>query len=194
MNTDNNSPTDIAEHSIVRQARMLNEEIEPETDLWPKIAEQIRDLPQVNLEQSSSNQSSNNSWMPMAVAASMFIAVGALGFAGYINYSVQQQEESAIVDTLLVEEQSTVELIEQPFMVARTSYLTALVTQEQQMSPEVRDVLKKNLTIIDAATREIRQALKENPDDPFLTEALLLTRQKELALLNQVTSHGPDTI
>ncbi len=194
MNTDNNSPTDIAEHSIVRQARMLNNEIEPETDLWPKIAEQIRDLPQEDFDQSSTNQSSSNGWMPLAVAASMFIAVGALSFAGYINYSVQQQVEPSIAETSLIEEQSTVALIEQPFMVARASYLTALVTQEQQMSPEVRDVLQKNLTIINDATREIRQALKENPNDPFLTEALLLTRQKELALLNQVTSHGPDTI
>ena len=185
MNKENNRPTDLAEHAITRQARMLNSDIEPENDLWPNIAEQIRDLPQEEV-----NQPVNSRWMPMAVAASMLIAVGAIGFAGYVNYSVQQQ----VGPTIVLEEQTTVELIEQPFMIARASYLTALVTQEQQMSPEVRDVLQKNLTIIDDATREIRKALKENPNDPFLTEALLLTRQKELALLNQVTSHGPDTI
>ena len=184
MNKDNSRPTDLAEHAIARQARMLSRDIEPENDLWPNIAKQIRDLPQEEV-----NQSVNNRWMPMAVAASMLIAVGALGFAGYVNYSVQQQ-----IQPIIAKEESTVQLIEQPFMIARTSYLTALATQEQQMSPEVRDVLKKNLSIIDNATREIRKALIENPNDAFLTEALLLTRQKELALLNQVTSHGPDTI
>jgi len=183
MNTEDNVPTDLAEHSIVRKARMLDKEIQPETDLWSGIADQIRDLPQQDY-----NQPSYNSWMPVAMAACMLIAIGALGFAGYTNYSMQPQT------IVTIAEESTVTLIEQPYMVARTGYLTALATEEQQMSPQVREVLKKNLKIIDDATQEIRKALKENPNDPFLTDALLLTRQKELQLFNQLTNQGPDTI
>jgi len=183
MKNEDEKLADFAEHTIIRQARMLDKEIQPENDLWPEISNRIRGLPQQENMRPVSGR-----WMPMAVAASMFVAVGALTFAGYINYSVKQQRVPIIAD------QSTIDLIEQPFTVARTSYLTRLATEEQQMSPEVREVLKKNLKIIDDAAREIRQALKENPNDTFLTDALLQTRQKELALLNQVTSHGPDTI
>ena len=183
MNNDENRPTDLAEHSIVRQARMLDKEMQPERDLWPGIADIIRGVPQLEF-----NQPNYVRWMPMAMAASLMIAIGALGFAGFTNYSLKQQSLTSVID------ETTVNLIDQPFMIARTSYLTALVTDEQQMSSEVREVLKKNLKIIDDATQEIREALKENPNDPFLTDALLLTRQKELALLNQITNQGLDTI
>ena len=180
MNNNVNQPTDLAEHSMLRQAKLMDKEIQPERDLWPEIVDKIRVLPQQDFNQPS--------WMPMALAASILIAVGALGFAGYTNYSVTQQFNPTFV------EESTVDLIEKPYLLARASYLTALATEEQAMSPEVREILKKNLIIIDKATQEIRQALKDNPNDQFLTEALLLTRQKELQLLNQVTNRELDTI
>ena len=183
MKKNQNDPTDIAEHSIIRQARILNNEIEPETDLWPAIADRIRELPQQEVDQPRTNH-----WMPVALAATVLIAISALSFVGYSNYALQQQVHMTAFN------ESTIDLIEQPYLAARTSYLTTLATEEQQMSPEVREVLKKNLKIIDNATREIRLALAENPNDPFLTAALLQTRQKELELLNQVTYRGQDTI
>ena len=179
MKNDNTTPIDIAEHSVVRQARLLDKEMEPERDLWPEIADRVRFLPQQEL-----NQAAYIRWMPMAMAACMLVAIGSLGFAGYINYSVKQQ----IVSTAT--EENIVDLIDKPFMVARTSYLEVLVTEEQQMSPQVREVLTKNLKIIDDAASEIRKALKENPNDPFLTDALILTHQKELQLLNQMTNQN----
>ena len=130
--TDNlptdNLPTDIAEQAIVRQARLLDKEIEPEHDLWPAIAERIQSLPQQNTVNSSYNR-----WMPMSLAASLLITVGALAFAGYTNYSMQQQ-----LRTTAAEEESTALpsadlLIEQPYLVARTNIITRIATEEQQM-------------------------------------------------------------
>ena len=183
-NINENMPTNIVEHSIARQVKQLATEIEPSSDLWPNIADKIRDLPQQEF-----NQPKQKAWMPMAMAASLLLAVASLGFAGYTNYSLQQ-------NSLIVVEgkESTVDLIEEPFMIARVSYMTALATDEMQMSEEVRAVLKKNLKIIDDASLEIRAALIKNPNDPFLTDALLLTRQKELQLLNQVSNQGLDSI
>ncbi len=183
MKQDDEKLADLAEHSIRRQAGLLDKEIQPETELWPRIEAAIKNLPQQEVINANTNR-----WMPMAMAASLLLAIGSLGFAGYTSYSVNQNTGT------FVAEESTLNLIEQPYMVARTGYLTSLVTDEQQMSPEVREVLKKNLKIIDDAAREIHKALEENPNDPFLTDALLLTRQKEMDLLNQVASQGPDTI
>jgi hypothetical protein len=183
MSNDTNKPIDMAEHAIVRQAQMLDKEIQPEVDLWPKISQKIKNTPQESFPKKS-----QQSWMPMAMAASLMIAVGALGFAGYTSYSVQQPVGYKLAES------STISLIEQPYMVAKTGYLQSLATEENHMSPEVRAVLKKNLKIIDDATKEILSALNKNPNDPFLTQALLETRQKELNLLSQVTNHDQDTI
>ena len=184
---NDNLSTDIAEQVIVRKAQEMDKSIEPETDLWPGIVNRIKDLPQHEAEQSSIS-SWKSTWMPMSLAASMLITVGALSFAGYTNYSVNQQ----LMTT--TEKESTLTLIEQPYLIARTNYLTDIATKDQQMSPEVRSVLKKNLKIIDDATQEIRNALKENPNDPFLTDALILTHQKGIQLLSQVTTQGQDSI
>ncbi len=178
-----NQPTDLAEHAIINRAHKLTSEIEPETDLWPAIVDAIRELPQEDV-----NHGTQNSWMPMALAASILIAVGSLGFIGYTNYSVQQSVAP------LADNQSTIDLIEQPYQTAKASYMTAIAVNDNAMSPEVRAVLKKNLKIIDQASEEIRLALKSNPNDPFLTDALLMTRQKEIQLLNQVSAQRPDTI
>jgi len=177
---------DITEQAIVRKAQALNKSIEPETDLWPNIANRIKDMPQHEAEHLTKTWT--NRWMPMSLAASLFVTVGALSFASYTNYSVNQQFMP------VAETESTMSLIEQPYLIARTNYLTDLATKEQQMSPQVRNILKKNLKIIDDATQEIRNALKENPNDPFLTDALILTHQKGIQLLNQVTTQGQDSI
>ncbi|MFT5520447.1 MAG: hypothetical protein ACI9IA_001040 [Enterobacterales bacterium] len=182
-----NLTTDIAEQAIVRRAQELNKSIEPETDLWSGIANRIKDLPQHEAEQASTN-SWKSTWMPMSLAASLLITVGSLSFAGYTNYSVNQQLMSS------TDKESTLTLIEKPYLIARANYLTDFATKDQQMSAEVRSVLKKNLKIIDDATQEIRNALKENPNDPFLTDALILTHQKGIQLLSQVTIQGQDSI
>jgi hypothetical protein len=184
IKSNENMPTDIVEHSIARQASQLKNEIEPSADLWPNIADKIRELPQQEF-----HQPKQQTWMPMAMAASLLFAVVSLGFTGYTNYNVQQ---NSLAD--LESKQSTIDLIEEPFMLARTGYMTSLATDEIQMSEEVRAVLKKNLKIIDDASLEIRAALINNPNDPFLTDALLLTRQKELQLLNQVSNQSLDSI
>lgn len=183
MKTDNDKPIDLAEHSIARQAGQLNKELQPETDLWPAIAEKISELPQ-----EESGSSKRHRWMPMAMAASLLLAVGAIGFSGYSHYSLQQQIDSQIVEA------SASTLIEQPYSMVRTGYMEMMARDDSQMTPEVREVLKKNLKIIDDATEEIRKALKANPNDPFLLDALLLIREQELQLFNQVTNQEPNTI
>lgn len=185
MKIESGTLKDLGENSIVQRARQLNRNIEPERDLWPAIAEKINEIPQ-----QEHSPKKNNSWMPMAMAASLMIAIGAISFAGYTYNSVNKWDGATDLNRNI----SSVQLIEQPYLIAKASYLTALATSEKQISSSVRDVLRKNLLIIDNAAREIRHALKNNPNDPFLTEALILTRQKELELLNQVTNQGLDTI
>jgi len=186
MNNNENNLTDISAESIIRKAKTLPAEIQPDNDLWPNIALTISELPQ-----EEANHKKSNSWMPLAMAASLLIAVGSISFAGYTHFSLAQQISTV---ANINEEQSVIDLIEQPYRVAKSSYVSSLVTQRQVMSQEVEDVLTENFKIIEDASEKIREALKNNPNDPFLADALLLIHQKEIDLLNQVTNQGQDPI
>ncbi len=154
---------------------------EPERDLWPVIEDQIRGTYQ---EQQSGQ------WMPFALAASLLISIISIGFSGYLYLNVS-------VDSNLVAEQSSanpVELIENSYRVAKAAYLTELATDKRQLTPEMRKVLRKNLEIIDQAASEIHAALKTSPNDIFLMNTLIQTREKEIELLRQVASQPTTTI
>jgi hypothetical protein len=177
---------DFGEQQIAQQAANLTKDIQPKRELWPEIAQRIKETPQ-DLPEKQQNR-----WLPFAMAASLMIALGSLGFAGYTNMQLQEQLAKTAESEAKVN--AVIDSIEQPYRIARTSYLNALATQEQYLSPEDREVLRKNLKIINDAANEIRAALVKNPNDPLLIEALILTHNKELALLNQLTNQGLDTI
>jgi len=184
---DRNKPTDLTEHAIAQRASELSRKIQPAYDLWPQICNSIKELPQEDYFPNNIANNRNN-WMPMALAASLFIAVFSLGLTGYTVYSSDQSDMTSLTEI------SAVELIDKPYLVARASYLTVLAVDEKTMSPGVRAVLRKNLKIIDEATDEIRGALKLNPNDQYLTEALIMTHKKEIELLNQVAGYMHDAI
>ena len=176
--------TDFSDRQIVKQAEALRDDgVKPERDLWPAIAERVRELPQETVQTAP-----QKNWMPVAMAASLMIAIGSLGFAGYTSMRVNQELQQT------AQAESMIDSIEAPFQMARASYLRAIASQEHEMSPEVREVLRKNLKIIHEAADEIRTALRANPEDPFLAEALVLANQKELQLLNQMTQQGQESI
>jgi len=170
------------EHEKITQLATQLEAIhEPERDLWPLIEDRISESYQMN---------QSRQWMPFALAASLLISVISIGFSGYLYLTVP-------ADVNLLTEQSstnTVELIEKSYMVAKAAYLTDLATDNQQLTPEMKIVLRKNLAIIEQATSEIHAALKISPNDMFLMETLVQTRDKEIELLRQVASQPTTTI
>ena len=170
------------EHEKISQlASQLKAIHEPERDLWPVIEDQIGD----NYQQHRTSQ-----WMPFALAASLLISVISMGFSGYLYLN----EPS--VDNLVANESlaSPVDMIEKSYMVAKATYLTELATDKRQLTPEMRKVLRKNLEIIDKAASEIHTALETSPNDMFLMETLVQTRDKEIELLRQVASQPVTTI
>ncbi|MCP4414468.1 MAG: hypothetical protein GY808_18085 [Gammaproteobacteria bacterium] len=166
---------------ITQLASELKAVHEPERDLWPVIEEQIR---------GGYQEHQTGQWMPFALAASLLISVISIGFSGYLYLNVS-------ADSNLVAEQSSanpVDLIENSYRVAKAAYLTELATDKRQLTPEMRKVLRKNLEIIDQAASEIHAALKISPNDIFLMDTLIQTRDKEIELLRQVASQPTTAI
>lgn len=68
----------------------------------------------------------------------------------------------------------------------------ALARGRATLDPATVAVLEDNLAIIDAAVREARQALIEDPANGFLSGYLVETRQRKLAFLRRATEIARD--
>ena len=172
--------TSIEEQRLVKAAQALDPVHAPERDLWPEIetaitveSTKVRPMP---------------SWMPFALAASVLMTVVSLGFSTHV-YLNQDQTNLTVTAS-----NDYVTAIEQPYMLARASYLEEMVVQDEQLSPEIRLVLKDNLKIIDDAIAEIHLALKEDPTNAFLLNKLVQTREQEMTLFRQLTKRRTSTI
>ena len=77
---------------------------------------------------------------------------------------------------------------EQSYEAAVTDLEQALEQGRSQLSPKTVAVLEKNLTRIDAAIAEARQALEADPANAYLHSHLANTMQQKIYLLQQATS------
>jgi hypothetical protein len=130
------------------------------------------------------------SWMPFALAASLAMTAISLAFSSYLF--LNQTESVPIASNSIPG--NVIDMIDQPYLLARAAYLEDIVVRGESLDPDVRKVLKDNLDIIDQAIAEIRTALDENPGDALLINALIQTREKEMALLRKLTRPEMTTI
>lgn len=172
--------TSLAEQRLVKAAQKLNPIHEPERDLWPDIEKAI--------SEDTATIRPMPRWMPFALAASVLLTVISLGFSTHV-YMNQVQ-----TNPLVVASNDYINSIEQPYMLARASYLEEMVVQDEQLSPEIRLVLKENLQIIDDAIAEIHMALEQDPDNVLLIDKLVKTREQEMTFFRQLTKRRTSTI
>ncbi len=179
---DNESITPIGDRRRGQLAPRLKATHEPEKDLWPMIEHGI---------QSSQVKQPAFQWMPYALAASLLVSILSISLSGYLYVNQQELTAQINIEPATV---SNLELIEKPYIIAKTTYLTEIATDHRQLTPELKEVLRNNLEIIETAASEIHAALKANPNDAFLMDTLIQTREKEIELLRQVTSQPATTI
>ncbi len=181
MTKDTDQPiSSLEEQRIVKAAQALDPIYEPERDLWPSIEQQIAD--------NRTGMTQIPRWVPLALAASFLLTVVSLGFSTHLYINQNQTIPSDIASN------DYITSIEQPYMLARASYLEEMVVQDEQFSPEIRLVLKENLKIIDDAIAEIHLALKQDPENALLIGKLIQTREQEMAFFRQLTKRRTSTI
>ena len=166
------------EKNLLADTARLPRSIEPPVDLWPAIADRI-------------NQKKS------AVIRPWWTRAPALAAAAVLLVTL-----SSLVTTLVVHQSPTrrpagpttagagseFALLEAEYVRASDEILAALEHGEVRLAPQTREILERNLRIIDNAINESRAALDRDPANQELKDMILTTYQHKLDLLRRATS------
>ena len=161
---------------LMQAAGQLSTKISPERDLWPGIAEAIE-------------KPAPRRWSPMfAQAAAVVLLVGA---SSAVTYMSMKNSVSPIVIASpdMVFEQASFGNrynLGPGFQDARNTLVADLDVELERLSPEARENIEVNLTLIHSAINNMNVALEEDPENIVLQERLLRSYREELALLRRV--------
>jgi len=162
---------------LMQAATQLSTEISPDRDLWPEIAEAIE-------------RPAPRRWTPMlAQAAAVVLLVGASSTVTYMTMKDSNPTTVVASPDMIFEQASFGNRyhLGPGFQDARNALVADLDFELQRLSPEARENIETNLTLIHSAINEINNALEEEPENTLLQERLLRTYREELALLRRVS-------
>ena len=167
---------------LMEAAGRLSKEIRPERDLWPDIAAQIA---------AATEEPAARRWTPMfAQAAAVVLLVGASSAVTYMTMK-DSVSPTVIASPDMIFEQASFGnryYLGPGFQDARNTLVADLELELEHLSPEIRQDIATNLTLIHDAIAEINVALEREPENILLQERLLNTYREELALLRRVSS------
>ena len=170
---------------IMQAAAKLATEVAPERDLWSGIEAAI----------TAPAQPERSVWNSVwAQAAAVLLLVG--GSSG-VTYLAMKEDVMILqpVDSTprVIREFEPVAgsfgsqyTLGSDYLVAHRELDARLNQQLEQLSPEVRDEVRKNVETIRAAIRDINKALDEEPDNVLLQDLLLSTYREEMDLMIKV--------
>jgi len=158
---ENNGLTEL---EFARRLRELDDEIQPERDLWVGVQRQILDLP---------HHREPLFWMPYAVAASLLIAVSAL----MLNVVQMQRVNSIPIQLTGLDE------LQHEYVRVRNPMVENFTRVNESLDEGTRTELYRNLEIMAQARRDIEFQIRANPDNHRLIAMLMKLHEQELALL-----------
>jgi anti-sigma factor RsiW len=170
--------------AVVARAAALPRGMTPPRDLWPGIADRIaaaRPRPAARVVRRVW------SWSPaaLAAAAAVLVALGAtlarvwtptagpMGGPGVVHEAAWTADPSLLA-------------AEREYARATAQLLAALQARQAALPAETVAAVERDLTTIDAALRQLRSALRQDPDNPQLTHMLASTHQKKVDVLQSV--------
>ncbi|MEK7794083.1 MAG: hypothetical protein AAB353_06120 [Candidatus Hydrogenedentota bacterium] len=166
---------------ILSMASQMPEDIQPDRDLWPGIAERISG----NVVEYRPRRRFGTSGF-LRIAATVAVFAG-LGFG---VYSIRGTNVDAPVGSSPDVAISEMPQSERDYLAAKDGLLVELRGAEDRLSPEVVAALEENLRVIEDAVSEIRVALNDNPDDVLLERLLVATWRSEIDLLQHAVAAG----
>ncbi len=174
--------------AVVQQAQGLGE-LTPEQDLWPAIAERVRQAP----------RGPERGWRTLAdrLAGRARISLTVPQLAGLAATLV-----AATAAVVLLSRGAGIEVSPAPeaapavrlanfadpqYDAAVADLKRALEAGRDQLDPQTVAVLERNLAIIDGAIAQAREALRADPANTYLNTYLADARRRKLELLRQAT-------
>jgi hypothetical protein len=171
---------------LLAKASNLPQEIAPSRDLWPAIA--------AKLSEQARPASRRFSW-PVALAAGFLVAsVSALLTWGLMREPVAGPGlvagSTATQMALLPVNYGPNSALGAVQLKARDDLLVQFRQRLEELAPETREAVVKNLAIIQRAADEIDAALARDPASGLLNGLLLSTYQEELQIYSKVVTSG----
>ncbi len=186
---------------VVARARALPE-IPPAEDLWPGIASRIAALaqeagvgegarPARPAAASRPARSISFSWPQLAAAGIALVALS----AATSWYAAGRLGQGAVANAPSNETSSGGSSASNAAATADQERYDATVAQLQkeldqrrnELEPQTVSTIEANLKIIDLAAQQARQALDDDPSNPYLKEHLSKTMQRKVDLLREAT-------
>ena len=161
---------------VMKAAGQLSTEISPGRDLWPGISDAIE-------------KPASRRWTPMlAQAAAIVLLIGASSGLTYITMKDGSPGPVIASPDMIFEHASFANRynLGPGFQNARDALVAELDFEMERLSPESRQNIETNLSLIHSAIFDMNNALEEDPENLFLQERLLRIYREELALLRQV--------
>lgn len=162
---------------LMETAAQLATEVSPERDLWPGIAEAIA-------------KPAQRRWTPiLAQAAAVVLLVGASSGITYMSVKDSQPVTAVASPDMIFEQASFGNRynLGPGFQDARNALAADLDVELERLSPESREDVEANLTMIHAAINEMNSALEADPENTALQQRLLSAYREELMLLRRVS-------
>jgi Putative zinc-finger len=174
--------------AVVTAARQLTD-AGPQRDLWTGIAGRIAVQP---IAQPSAGGWRYSFSLPQLAAASVLIAVlsgwAALRVLPNRSGAEDPAAAAATTESLPPADAVPASFDDAEYDTAVADLESALQQGRATLDPATITVLEENLAIIDAAVREARQALVEDPGNGFLSGYLVETRRRKLDFLRRAAS------
>jgi hypothetical protein len=168
---------DASERLLAARLAALPREFEPARDRWPAIEAAI----------GAAAPAPRRRWLPAALAAGLALMLGSGLGGAWIGFGL-----AARTPVSATAPGSGIEGIEHSFAVARESYLRELAFGGGRLDPATREALQQSLAVIDRAVHELRAAMAADPGNPVYVDALLMTREREIEMLADI-SHNTTT-
>ena len=170
--------TEERDDKLMADASKLATEISPERDLWPEIEMAIQ----------TPARRPGMPWYAQAAAAAALVVGTAL-----ITIMLMQPEPpttSPVVTSTTFDAEfmsfGEDQVLDSSFADARDSVAADLDVALDDLTPEARAEVERNLAVIRNAVAEIKAALEEEPDSELLQELLADAYRQELDLMRKV--------
>lgn len=174
---------------LIDRARALRRDIEPERDLWPEI--------QGRLEPRRGGALRSPWWraapaIRLAAAAVLVAALALLvaerpeapaGVPRSAAPAAEELEAGPRSELALASERARVE---DGLLQVREDLLRSIAVRREAMDPATRELVERNLEIIDRAIGELHRALERHPESGHLGLLLGAAYQREVGLLQQI--------
>ena len=150
----------VADFTRIRQTASTLEEHVPPPRLWAKISSAIEEKPR-----------RFSAWIPLAVAASLSLVIATATWLAWRHSPVETPQQAGAIPADAHYEQAIADLQQ------------AAEAQNAALDPMTREVLQRNLAVIDRAIDESRAALADEPASTAAQESLMDALDTKVALL-----------